>query len=164
MSRITYRELQTLTIQVKAAQLRALGLLITSMWANFPFFFFVLLWNGFLMATISVVLSFVKKKVYVPLHLREFQTYVNSSRWKCHNDSLWCRFGFFLLHRRTKKCCPEFHLKRMVWPPSEENFTCRYSTGVRQVLLALSYSFSLTSASILYSSCSLDFGYLVCFN
>lgn len=146
MSRITYRELQTLRIQVKAAQLRALGLLITSMWASFPFFFFFIcsVLKRFVMATVSVVLSFVKKKkVYVPLHLREFQTYVNSSRWTCHNDSLWCRFGFFLLHRRTKKCCLEFHLKRMVWPPSEENFTCRYPSGVRQVLLALLFFPSL---------------------
>ena len=44
------------------------------------FFFFCSALKRFFMATISVVLSFVKKKVYVPLHLREFQTYVNSSR------------------------------------------------------------------------------------
>ena len=170
MSRITYRELQTLSIQVKAAQLRALGLLITSMWASFPFFFFFFLFCSETVCNGNCFSCFIfckKKKVYVPLHLREFQTYVNSSRWTCHNDSLWCRFGFFLLHRRTKKCCLEFHLKRMVWPPSEENFTCRYPSGVRQVLLALlifSFSFPSTSASIVYSSCSLDFGYLVCFN
>ena len=48
--------------------------------SEFSFFFFCSALKRFLMATISVVLSFVKKKVYVPLHLREFQTYVNSSR------------------------------------------------------------------------------------
>lgn len=31
----------------------------------------------------------------------------------------------------------------MVWPPSEENFTCRYPSGVRQVLLALLFFPSL---------------------
>ena len=51
--------------------------------SEFSFFFFFIcsVLKRFVMATVSVVLSFVKKKkVYVPLHLREFQTYVNSSR------------------------------------------------------------------------------------